>query len=96
MSDRKISRRKFLRGAFLGAAGAAAAACAPKTVIVEKTIKETVIVEGEAQVIEKEVTRVVEKAVPAGGKKDVRVMLSSWAVAEVPFDQMVREFGELH
>jgi ABC-type glycerol-3-phosphate transport system substrate-binding protein len=96
MSDRKMSRRKFLRGALLSAAGAAAAACQPKTVIVEKTVKETVIVEGTPQVVEKEVTVVVEQAVPSAGKKDVRVQLSSWAVAEVPFDQYVREFNEMH
>lgn len=29
----------------------------------------------------------------AGGKKQVRVMLSSWAVAEVPFDQMAQAFN---
>ena len=66
------------------------------TVIVEKTVKETVIVEGEAKVVEKEVTVVVEKAVPAGDKKDVRIQLSSWAVAEVPFDQYVREFNQMN
>lgn len=68
--EKKLSRRHFLRSAALAAAGAAAAACAPKTVVVEKekvvtqvvkeTVKETVIVEGEAQVVEKEVTKVIE------------------------------------
>ncbi|MFN8487948.1 MAG: substrate-binding domain-containing protein [Caldilineaceae bacterium] len=35
---------------------------------------------------------------PSGGsgKKEVRIMLSSWAVNEVPFDQMAKEFGEKH
>jgi ABC-type glycerol-3-phosphate transport system substrate-binding protein len=41
-------------------------------------------------------------AAPAGsgqpstgsGKSEVRIMLSSWAVAEVPFDQMATAFGE--
>lgn len=35
---------------------------------------------------------------PSGGsgKKEVRVMLSSWAVNEVPFDQMAKEFTEKH
>jgi multiple sugar transport system substrate-binding protein len=68
---RKLSRRKFLSGAALAAAGAAAAACQPKTVIVteekvvtqvvKETVKETVIVEGTPQVVEKEVTKIVEK-----------------------------------
>jgi ABC-type glycerol-3-phosphate transport system substrate-binding protein len=66
--NRKLSRRSFLRGAAIAAAGAAAAACQPKTVVVEKvvtqvvqeTVKETVIVEGTPKVIEKEVTKVVE------------------------------------
>jgi multiple sugar transport system substrate-binding protein len=68
---KKLSRRKFLRGAAFAAVGAAAAACQPKTVIVteekvvtqvvKETVKETVIVEGTPQVVEKEVTKVVEK-----------------------------------
>ena len=67
----KISRRNFL---YLGAAttaAAAVAACQPKTVIVEKTVKETVVVTEEKVVekqvevtkevvVEKEVTKVVE------------------------------------
>jgi ABC-type glycerol-3-phosphate transport system substrate-binding protein len=95
-----MSRRKFLRGALLTAAGTAAAACQPKTVIVEtekvvtQVVKETVMVEGTPKVVEKEVTRVIEKAVPAGETKMIRIMLSSWAVAEVPFDQMAREFSD--
>ena len=48
MSRQRMSRRKFLQGALLTAAGTAAAACQPKTIIVteevEKVIKETVIV----------------------------------------------------
>ena len=77
---KQVSRRGFLRGAALAAAGAVAAACQPKTVIVteekevtrvvKETIKETVIVEGTPQVVEKEVTKIVEKVVtppPAPG-----------------------------
>jgi ABC-type glycerol-3-phosphate transport system substrate-binding protein len=33
---------------------------------------------------------------PSAGKKEVRVMLSSWAVNEVPFDQMAKEFSAKH
>jgi multiple sugar transport system substrate-binding protein len=51
MSKRKMSRRDFLRGVGLAGAGAAltAAGCQPQTVIV----KETVVVEGTPQVVEK-------------------------------------------
>ena len=47
----KVSRRKFLKGLGLTAVGAAVAACQPQTVIVteEKIVKETVIVEKEAE-----------------------------------------------
>jgi len=34
-----------------------------------------------------------EQPSTGGDKKEVRVMLSSWAVAEVPFDQMAKEFN---
>jgi len=88
MSKQKMSRRRFLQGALLSAAGAAAAACQPKTVVVRETVEVEKVVEKE-----KEVTRVVEAA-PAGGPKMIRIMLSSWAVAEVPFDQMAREFSD--
>ena len=50
--QRKVSRRRFLRGLALAGGGTALAACAPKTVVV----KETVVVEGEAKVVEKVVT----------------------------------------
>ena len=60
----KISRRKFLYMGAATTAAAAVAACQPKTVIVEKTVKETVVVT-EEKVVEKEVTKevVVEKEV---------------------------------
>jgi len=97
-----VSRRAFLRVAAAGVAGAVLAACQPKIVevtsVVEKVVKETVVVEGEAKVVEKVVkeTVVVEKeAAPAGpSDKIVRVLLSSWAVAEIPFDAAAREFND--
>jgi ABC-type glycerol-3-phosphate transport system substrate-binding protein len=49
---KKVSRREFLRGLALTGGGAALAACAAKTVVV----KETVVVEGEAKVVEKVIT----------------------------------------
>ncbi len=76
----------------------ALSACQPKTVIVEKevkvtevvtqVVKETVIVEGEAQVIEKEVTKVVEKMVTPTPDPDAinqggTVIASSFSDAEI-------------
>ena len=58
MCARKMSRREALKGLGLAAAGMAAAACQPKTVIVKETVKETVIVEGTAKVVEKIVEKV--------------------------------------
>ena len=71
------SRRKFLAGAGVAIAGTLLAACQPKvvekivkeTVIVEgetQVVKETVIVEGTPQVVEKVVTTIVEKVVETG------------------------------
>ncbi|MFH1085511.1 MAG: twin-arginine translocation signal domain-containing protein [Chloroflexota bacterium] len=84
------SRRHFLRFAAAGAAGSLLAACQPK--VVEKIVKETVVVTQE-----KQVTVVVEKeAKPAApGKKTLRILLSSWAVGEIPFDKTAREFSDL-
>ncbi|MBM3189646.1 MAG: twin-arginine translocation signal domain-containing protein [Chloroflexi bacterium] len=76
---KSYSRRGFLRAAAVGAAGAVLAACQPA--VVEKVVKETVVVE-------------VEKAAPPG-KKQVRILASSWAIAEVPFDVTAREYNTM-
>ena len=61
---RKVSRRELLR--FVGLAGSAGlvAACQPKVVevtkIVKEVVKETVIVEGTPQIVEREVTKVIK------------------------------------
>jgi peptide/nickel transport system substrate-binding protein len=57
MSNRKIKRREFLKLSALAGMGAAAVACAPTPEVIEKIVKETVVVEKE---VEKEVTKVVE------------------------------------
>ncbi|MFP3895530.1 MAG: ABC transporter substrate-binding protein [Anaerolineales bacterium] len=85
MSVKSYSRRSFLRFAATGAAASLLAACQPKTV--EKVVKETVEVETE-------VTRVVEQEPAPSGVKEVRVILSPWAVGEIPFDRTAREFNE--
>jgi hypothetical protein len=71
--SKQVSRRRFLQGLGLAAAGAAAAACQPKTVIVEKPVevtkivKETVMVEGK----EVEVTKIVKETVMVEKEKIV-------------------------
>ena len=64
-SHSSLSRRRFLRlAAAVGGTLVAAqvvAGCQPK--VVEKIVKETVIVAGTPKVVEKEITRVVEKVV---------------------------------
>jgi len=76
MSAKRLSRREFLRLGALVGAGATVAACATptpqvikETVIVKETVpvtvKETIIVEGTPKVVEKVVTKEVEKVVVA-------------------------------
>ena len=60
----KTTRRQFLSAAAVATSGAVLAACQPKIVEVEKIVKETVMVEGTPQVIEKVVKEtVVQKEV---------------------------------
>lgn len=63
MSAKKISRREMLKGVGLAAAGAALASCAPREPKVV-TVKETVVVAGTPEVVEKVVTAtpVIKKA----------------------------------
>ena len=84
MSSKNLSRRHFLTVSGAAAAGIMVAACQPKVVEVEKIVKETVVVEGEAQIVketvevEKIVKETVEVQVPAaGGMSSLR--LSAWA-----------------
>lgn len=81
------SRRAFLRLAGTGALGVLLGACQPQVVEVtrevEKVVKETVIVKEEAQPA-------------ASAVKEVRFLISSWALGEVPFDRTAREFNDAH
>jgi multiple sugar transport system substrate-binding protein len=86
VSQKKRSRRDFLRTGFLAAAGAALAGCAtPTPQVIEKEkvvtqiVKETVVVEGTPQVVEKEVTKVVKETV----EKIVEVTAAPVEVAPV-------------
>jgi len=64
----QISRREFLRLATPAVAGVAAAACAPTPEVIEKVVKETVVVEKE---VTKEVVKEVEKEVTKEVVKEV-------------------------
>ncbi|MFH1085976.1 MAG: extracellular solute-binding protein [Chloroflexota bacterium] len=98
----KLSRRSLLRGIGLGAAGAMLAACQPKvvekivkeTVVVtqEKLVKETVVVK-EAVEVQKEVTRVVEKMVEKPAPK-LAGELIFWGHDQHPIDLAATGFVE--
>jgi len=87
MSQKNVSRRAFLRTGALGAGAAVLAACQPKVVEVEKVItrevekvvKETIIVEGTPQVVEKTVKEVVKEVVTAtpAPKGKVKIVATS-------------------
>ncbi|MGI6377320.1 MAG: extracellular solute-binding protein [Anaerolineae bacterium] len=82
---KRLDRRSFLRAAALGGAGILAAACQPE--VVEKIVKETVMVEGEAQVIEK----VVKETVVVEVEKEVAAQPAPQGPVSVVF---ARFFGE--
>jgi multiple sugar transport system substrate-binding protein len=85
--SKSLSRRAFLGSAATAVAGVLLAACQPKTV--------TQLVE-----VEKEVTRVVEKEVAAqpaaSDVKLVRIMMSAWALGQIPLDRTSREYTDAH
>jgi len=125
-SESRMSRRQLLRkaaalGAGLAFAAPVLAACGPTPTpqIVEKVVKETVVVKAEVtKVVEKEVTKivagtpvtvketvmvekpvtkevvkeVVKEVTPVTKVKTVRILVSAWAVEEVPFDLNARKF----
>ena len=70
MGSKALSRRAFLRGLAVSTSGigmAVLAGCKPQVVevtkIVKEVVKETVIVAGTPKVVEKEVTKIIEKKV---------------------------------
>jgi ABC-type glycerol-3-phosphate transport system substrate-binding protein len=94
MSKKNMSRRRLLKLMGLGLAGTTLAACQPK--VVEKVVKETVVVKEQETVVvkeevevEKEVTRVVKEEVPAEQKINLR--LGKFAGKAWDFDQIWSE-----
>ncbi|MEN6478334.1 MAG: extracellular solute-binding protein [Anaerolineales bacterium] len=79
-----LNRRQLLRSMAVGTAGVVLAACQPK--VVEKVVKETVIVEGTPKVIEK--TVVVEKeGPPPTAAKYEKVIVWGWWEPRMAFYQ---------
>jgi len=77
--SRELSRRSFLKAAGIALAGAAGtwlAGCKPQEVVVEKVVKETVLVEGEEKVVKE--TVVVEKEVAIEAQAPVTINLWGW------------------
>jgi multiple sugar transport system substrate-binding protein len=99
----RLSRRDVLRLAGVASIGAALSACAPKVVEVtrvvteKEVVKETVVVEGTPQVVEKEVTKVVEKIVAAtvapAKQTSVRFMTNDVGWRESRYRQVLTEFA---
>jgi multiple sugar transport system substrate-binding protein len=114
MVKKRLDRRAFLKLAGSVTAGGLLAACQPKTVIVEKevektvivekevekVVKETVIVEGTPQVVEKMVTEVVKEVVTATPEPIVKATLEIWTYprtendAELVYVPMMAKFKE--
>lgn len=104
MQAKTFKRRDFIRAAALAATGVLAAACQPKVVEVEKVVKETVVVAGTPQVVEKVVKEVVKETVVVEKKVEVPAkgikiqMYHAWhrAIAGPVIEPMVREFEQTH
>lgn len=93
-----LKRRQFLKVAALATAGTALAACQPKIVevtkVVEKVVKEEVIVAGTPQIVEKVVKEtVVVKEATAAPKAKVLVRNIVWG-ASAPMIPMYESFAQ--
>jgi len=90
-----LSRRNFLRGAGIGSAAIIAAACQPKVVevtkVVEKVVKETVMVEGTPQVVEKTVKEIVKETVVVEKEVIKEVAPEKMVIRHIPQGLMPRE-----
>ncbi|MHB1296816.1 MAG: ABC transporter substrate-binding protein [Anaerolineae bacterium] len=97
MGHRTLTRRSFLHLGAGAAAGAALAACTPPETVVERVVtqivKETVVVEGTPQIIEKVVTAPPVKA------PEQRITLQFWSYpigfpASMPHGQQEQKWGD--
>jgi len=88
MVKKSITRRDFIKAAGMAAGAAALAACAPQTVIVEKTVEVEVPVEKivkETQIVEKSVEKeVVVTATPLPTTPPEPVVMDVWWNTDVP------------
>ena len=88
MNSKTLSRRNLLKGAALSAGVAVLAACQPKVIevtkIVEKVVKETVMVAGTPKVVEKVVkqTVVVKEEVEKVVEKEVEKIVKQTVIVE--------------
>ncbi len=100
---KRFSRRALLRSLAVGTASAALAACKPK--VVEKVVKETILVQGTPQVVEKVVTvevqseKIVEKVVTREVEKPREVTLTFLSGQQSieqkdPLEQLLRKFEQ--
>lgn len=92
MFAKKLCRRDLLKFSAVGLAGTVLAACQPR--VVEKIVKETVVVEKKVEV-EKEVTKVVEKEVPKEVTKVVEKVITQapQPKAKVPAEVSIMMWG---
>ena len=94
--SKRFTRRELLRIAGIGSAVSLLAACQPKVVevtrVVEKpvkeVVKETVIIAGTPQVVEKEVTKVVKEVVKE------TVVVEKEAATPAPAEQIVLRYPQ--
>ncbi len=108
---KQLTRRQVLRYGGLAGVSAILAACQPKVVevtrvvekpvevtkVVQQVVKETVVIQGTPQVVEKEVTRVIQK-VPTPRKEEVTLSVPNiWGGTRVPLmEDMFKRFSEVH
>ena len=83
----RISRRQFLKFATTSAAGVALAAC---------TGAQTPQAATSTAQTSSGASPTPTSAPAATGAKTVRILLDSWAMGEMPFDQYARQFNEAH
>ncbi|MEN6480322.1 MAG: extracellular solute-binding protein [Anaerolineales bacterium] len=94
LQDKTLTRRGLLRLGCIGAGAALLAACQPKVVEVEKVVKETVIVEGTPQVVEKVVEKVATGTPAPQEKIELAIYGFQGAALEPTFAAIAPRFME--